>query len=122
MDILKVDVRDSKKINELDRYIEKLAQDVLRELEKKGFNIDFHFLWKFEQWETDRVDWKDVPVNAEVKIYLSFSTIDSKRYRIQLARLIRNFRKYEVEVELYNVKEALSKLEELPRLSYITNL
>jgi hypothetical protein len=110
----KLDVRDKKKIRELDRLIIDLSRNVLRELEKKGFNIDFHFLWKLEWWKTDRVDWEEVPVSVEVKVYITFSTVDGKRYKATLAKLTRDFREYEVNVELYEVEEVVKSVEEIP--------
>lgn len=109
-----IDVRDKKKIYELGEAVRGLARRVLEELEKRGFNVDFYFVYKMTWFETERVDWNEVPVSAEKKIFLGIFTVDGKRYSIPLAKLTRHFTSYSASVEVYSVEEALSKMEEVP--------
>jgi len=110
-----IDVRDKKKIDELDEAVRGLVRRILEELEKRGFNIDFYFVYNTTWWETERVDWNEVGNKIERKIFLGIFTVDGKRYSIPLAKLTRYFTNYCVSVEVYSIEEALRSMEEVPR-------
>ena len=107
--LFEIDVRDTKKIDELDEAVRGLARRILEELEKRGFNVVFYFVYN-----TERVDWNEVGNKIERKIALGVFTVDGKRYSIPLAKLTRYFN-YCVSVKVYSIEEALSKMEEVPR-------
>jgi hypothetical protein len=101
-----IDVRDTKKIDELDEALRGLVRRILEELEKMGFNVDFYFVYNTTWWESEV---------AEKKIFLGIFTVDGKRYSIPLAKLTRYFTNYSVSVKVYSIEEALCMMEEVPR-------
>jgi tRNA nucleotidyltransferase (CCA-adding enzyme) len=98
---------------EVYRRINRLADEVVAELEKRGFTVKLAFQYIVKRQEVVIVGQWEVVTSTEMEVHLGVFTRDGKRYSVPLARLTRDLTSRAAYAEVYSVEKALSEMREV---------